>query len=61
MSDKEENDMVGIIHIYSLFNKKEFKEGTVEKRVAMLHAEYERCCEKSFIRIGEKDGIMHFR
>ena len=40
--------MVGIIHIYSLFNKKEFKEGTVEKRVAMLHAEYERCCEKKF-------------
>lgn len=40
--------MVGINHIYDLFNKKEFKEGTLEKRVAMLHAEYERCCEKKF-------------
>ena len=40
--------MVGIIHVYSLFNNKEFKDGSLEKRVAMLHTEYERCCEKKF-------------
>ena len=27
---EEDVKMVGIIHIYSLFNKKEFKEGTAE-------------------------------
>jgi len=45
---EEDIKMVGIIHIYSLFNKKDFKEGTAEKRIAMLYAEYERCCEKKF-------------
>lgn len=39
--------MVGIIHIYNLFTEKEFKEGTLEKRVAMFYAKYERCCEKT--------------
>lgn len=48
MSDKEENDMVGIIHIYSLFSGRDFKEGSKEKRMEMFYDMYERCCEKKF-------------
>ena len=40
--------MLSFIHIYRLFNSKDFKESSCNERKAMLYAKYQKCCEKNF-------------